>query len=102
MKNLIEKINSAKIIQTEYPDEMLFPKKIQEILYLCTIVADELYIDRHRWYELSTTVYEFEGQYFGIEYVTQCYSESSSIEDMYHTIKAFPMKAVQVTTYEKI
>lgn len=97
---LINKINSLKLIQKDWWEEVEFPQEIQEVLDICKIVDSELDINKHRWYEVSTTVYELNGEYFGIKYVTNTYSESSSIMDMFHTIKAFPMKQIQTVSYE--
>jgi hypothetical protein len=101
MQNLVQKINDAKIIQKEYWEDQSFGEDIDNELGSCKIVDSELDVDKHRWYETSITVYELNGEYFGIRYVTDTFSESSSIEDMFWTIEAFPMKAIQTTTYAK-
>lgn len=98
---LIKKINSLKLIQGEWWEELSFPVEIQEVLDSCKIVDSELDINKHRWYETSITVYELNGEYFGILYVTDTFSESSSISDMFHTVKAFPMKKIEIISYEK-
>lgn len=65
-------------------------------------VASELDIDKRRWYELSTDVYEVDGKYFGVRGATQMYSESSSWSDLSVTWDVFEMKPVQITTYTNI
>ena len=99
---IVEKINNLKKIQKEYWEDVEFPKEIQAILDSCEIVAEGLDVDKHRWYETSTVVYKLNEQYFGITYVTDTFSENSSIEDMYWEICAVPMKQVQTITYEEL
>ena len=98
---LIEQINSSKTVQNESFEEQQLPEKIQNILNECTIVAKNLDIEQHRWYETSVVVYALNGEYFGIRYITNMYSESSDYDDIYFTITAFPMKQVQTVTYIK-
>jgi hypothetical protein len=99
MKELIEKINQANVIQIDGWEEQQFSDEIDKILNQCEIVDTDLDVDKHRWYETSIVVYKLNGEFFGIRYVTDTFSESSSIEDMCWTIKAFPMKEVQTITY---
>ena len=98
---LIEKINSLKIVQTDYPDEFEFPEEIKPFMDDCDIVRESVNTDKRRWYETDITVYEYEGEYFGIRFLTQLYSEQSSIEDIYHILSAIPMKAIQTVSYVK-
>jgi len=97
---LIEKINALKLRQIEYFEDIEYPQEIQDEFDKCEIVASELEVSKHRWYETSVVVYKFNDEYFGIRYVTQCYSEQSDVKDIYHTIKAFPMKIIQTISYE--
>ena len=99
--NIVEKINSLKLIQKKYWEDIEFPEEIQSVLDKCEIVETDLDVDKHRWYETSLVVYKLNDEYFGIRYVTDTFSESSSIEDMYWQICAIPMKQVQKITYEK-
>lgn len=46
------------------------------------IVASGLYVDKHRWYEISTSVYKCEDGFVGVNGVTQTYSENLSCEDI--------------------
>ena len=44
-------------------------------------VADNLEIDNHRWYEISTSVYKLEDGFVGIRGVSAIYSEYMDAED---------------------
>lgn len=96
---LIDKINSLKLIQKEYWEDTEFPQEVQEVLDTCEIVKEGLDVEKHRWYETSVVVGQLNGEYFGIRFVTTVYSESSSIEDVRWKINAFPMKAVLSVDY---
>lgn len=98
---LIENINSLKLIQKECWEDVDFPQEIQEVLDTCNINKTDLDVDKHRWYETSVTVYELNGEHFGIRYVTDTFSEQSSIEDMSWQICAIPMKAIQSVKFVK-
>lgn len=102
VEKLINSINELKLVQNKYWDEMDWPDEIQNILDNCEVVEGGLDVDKHRWYELSTTVYKTkDDEIFGIQYITQLYSESSSYDDIYHYINAFPMGAIESVTYVK-
>jgi len=45
-------------------------------------VATDLTVDRHRWYELSTNVYNCDDGYVGVTGIAQCYDECTSPVDM--------------------
>lgn len=47
----------------------------------CPCVARDLDIDRHRWYEISTSVYHFEDGFVGITGPSKVFSESMSFSD---------------------
>jgi hypothetical protein len=100
-KELVEKINSLKLIQKDYWEDIEFPENIEAILAKCKTVTEYLYPHEHRWYETSIVVYELDGEYFGIRYVTKLYSEPGSIEDIFFTIRASLMKPKQIISYEE-
>lgn len=101
-KELVDYLNSLQILQTSSWDECIsediwdtyFDNKIET-------VETDLNIDRHRWYELSTEVISIRDGYIGIRSVTNCYSESSSVGDMYHLLEFFEMEPEITTTYVK-
>jgi hypothetical protein len=100
IKDIVDKINSLNIIQTEYQDEFVFPEELQDFLINnCSVVKSGLHIDKHRHYETAITVYQYNEKYFGLQFVIDLYSEMSSIEGISHTIKAFSMKQVMKPTY---
>lgn len=58
-------------------------------------------VDKHRWYEVSTTVIEIYGELLGIRHITNMFSESQDWEDCCVTIKFIEMKGVQAVRYEE-
>lgn len=99
VKELVEKINSLEITQTEYFDEQSISEEIDKILEESRIV-DKVSRDIHRWWETSIVVYKInENEYLGIRYVTNLYSEQSDISDVFHTIKAYVMEPKLTITY---
>jgi hypothetical protein len=98
---LINQINNAKITQDTCWDECTLPEEIMQELKKYTVLAEELYIEKHRWYETSIIVYALNDEFIGIEYVTDIYSECTEYEDIEHKIYAIPMLASTVTTYTK-
>jgi hypothetical protein len=63
------------------------------------VVASGLYVDKHRWYEISTSVYKCEDGFVGVSGVSQLYSESSDYEDCYYECIAEEFEPKQITTY---
>jgi hypothetical protein len=64
-----------------------------------TTVKSGLEVDTHRWYELSVTVIEIYGRYLGIRHISNLFSESSSVIDIYHHLEFFEMVPVTVVSY---
>jgi len=102
-KELVEHLNGLKIIQNSSWDECI-PEEIWKEYFegKHKTVDSGLDVDKHRWYETSIEVIEINGGFIGIHSVTDCFSEQSSIEDMFWTLSFFEMKEVKVTSYEKI
>ena len=63
------------------------------------LVASGLSVDKHRWYETSTTVYAVGEWYLGLNEVTDVFSEQMGISDCEVTSNFFEMEAQQSTTY---
>jgi hypothetical protein len=59
-------------------------------------------VNKHRWYETSTSVVEAHGRILGIHHVSNIYSESMSCEDCGHTLKFFEMKEIKTTSFTRI
>ena len=98
---LIEKLNNEKIHQTCFFEDQ---EELQDFLDNWLEVENELDVDKHRWYELSTSVFtdkETKTKYIGICHITNQYSEQSSYEDHYHHYKFFEMEPVQTITYKR-
>lgn len=93
---IINQINSKPIIQnTSYEDQ----EELEFIMPICQEVA-QLDVDKHRHYETSIVVYSYQGEFFGIRVITDMFSDMSSYDDMFWTIKAFRMKEVTIVSYE--
>ena len=96
-KNIIKDVNEAKT------------KSIYDVEEVCTsfygaspqVIRDNMNIDKHRWYEISTTVYKIGEWFIGIRGASKLYSEDSSWEDICVTTIAFEMKEVLSVTYER-
>lgn len=102
---LLEKLNSLKIIQKSFdwledlPDDLY--EQYFENIYIC---ADELDIERHRWYETCIQVFEIPvgeiNRYLGVRYLNNSYSESQMIEDCSHELEFFEMNRTLIPRYE--
>lgn len=63
-------------------------------------VASDLNIDRHRWFEISTNVYECDDGFVGVEGVSEVYSEMMDYRDCDCPCTATEYEAVQTITYK--
>lgn len=103
-KEFLEKLEASNIDQktSEFTEDM--PDELYELWesFDPGIVESDLEIEKHRWYEISTSVYEVDGNYFGVRGATQMYSESSMWSDLFVTWEVFEMKPIQTTTYVSI
>jgi len=110
-KEFIEHLNSLKIVQTG-PWEESIPTDIWDKYFedFYMDLDEGLDVDKHRWYELSTSVLEFENGFLGhkgefilgIRHISNLYSEESSYEDMCHHLEFFEMEPIKTITYVKI
>lgn len=100
-KELVEYLNNLKILQISCWEECI-PEDIWNKYFKDkhTIKEESLNIDKHRWYELSTEVIKINNGFIGVRYISNLYSEQSSYEDMYHTLKFFEMEEVPSVTYK--
>ena len=77
VKDLISYINTNKFYSLQDMEDSLqydleeFPKR----------VAKNLEIDKHRWYEVSTSVYKLEDGFVGIRGVSNIYTENMDAEE---------------------
>jgi len=86
---VIEKVNSTKYWSL-YDFEEDFDLEA---------VASGLYVDKHRWYEISTTVYKCDDGFVGVSGVVQTYSEMMDYSDCLCECSAEEFEPKQVTTY---
>lgn len=72
----------------------------------CVKVAENLDVDKHRWYETSIIVYKVptdDGEkFFGVRACTDLFSESSSYDDICWEMSFFEMAEKQETTYKAV
>ena len=64
-------------------------------------VADNLEIEEHRWYEISTSVYKLEDGFVGIRGVSQIYSEGTTPEDCCTKCSASEYIEIPSVTYKR-
>lgn len=103
-KEFLEKLQSLKLTQQSGDVIEDLSEDVYQIwLNLGTTqVESDLNVDKHRWYEKSTTVYQIGENYLGVRGATQMYSESSSFDDLCIEWEFFEMKPIKITTYEEI
>ena len=64
-------------------------------------VACDLDVDKHRWYEVSTTVVKIYDRFLGIRHIAQTYSENTYVDDCYWDLFFFEMEEVKEITYRE-
>ena len=65
-------------------------------------VAKDIDIDRHRWYELSTTVFKFGDRFLGVRGVSNVFSENMGWGDCDISYDFFEMKEVYTIAYKAV
>ena len=99
---LLKKLNELRLEQRSCWDETIpvvvwakyFKKNYKD-------VASEIDVDKHRWYEISTTVGKIFGRFLGIRHVSNVFSEQMGIEDCAHTLEFHEMEEVEIKSYKK-
>lgn len=103
VKELAEYLNGLKITQKSgYLDdefENSLPVHIYEKYFKNNEVDFDLYLNKHRWYETSTTIYEIDGEYLGCIYVSKVYSESMDVGDVGHQLYFCEYEPIATITY---
>lgn len=66
-----------------------------------TKVAEGLEFDEHRWFSISTDMYQCEDGYVGVTAPSQLKSEMMSWEDTCETATASEYEVVQTVTYKR-
>lgn len=64
-------------------------------------VADNLEIEEHRWYIVTTTVYECEDGFVGIRCTTSLKSEMMDWSDTGYVARAYEYEPIQITSYKR-
>lgn len=95
VKEVIELINNE--------DELYHNSDAKHLLKKHGIkqIACDLDVDRHRWYECATDIYQCEDGYVGITGLSNLYSEMMSPSDCDVHCYAEEYEAVQTITYKK-
>lgn len=92
VKEAIDKINSEKCYSIWDAEDYL------EGDY--KLVASDLEIDRHRWYETSVSVYKLDDGYIGICGLSRIYSELSAAKDFDIQCVADEYEEAQIISYK--
>jgi len=100
-KEFIKKLNESKIRQTDWLEDIEFEdSEMQKFFDASKVLKERLNRDEHRWYELSITVFQGpDGGIFGINSITQLYSEGSSLSDIYYHLQAYEMEEITTVSY---
>ena len=103
MEELIKLLNGLNLSQCSMDWEENIPEEIYVKFFenKSTEVCNQLDVDKHRWYETSTTVIAVNNGFLGINLVTDLFSENMDIEDTGEGISFFEMKELKVISYEQ-
>jgi hypothetical protein len=93
VQDLIELINNSKDLYCLGDVEEIIPKDID-------CVAEELYVNKHRWFSTAVNVYACKNGYVGICGVNTIYSEHMSPRDCNYPCGALEYEPVQITSYK--
>ncbi len=102
--NFLAEVKKNPINQTNTNWEENIPESVWEGHFRenYKILETNLDIDRHRWYERSTTVINIDGRFLGMNLVTNIFSESMGVEDIVSEVLFFEMEEVQTVSYREI
>ena len=99
---LLKILNEANIQQDEMAWEENIPEEIWEELWdRYVVLAEEIDVDKHRWYETSVTVVKIDDRFMGIDHVSNIFSETMHVSDVGYIIKFFEMVEINQPTYIK-
>jgi len=108
VKELVDKLNELNINQTQHGWEENIPKEIWDEYFSgkkYVELARGLEVDKHRWYETTTTVIEFsheigeQQQIMGINHVSDLVSDSMDVDYCDEHLTFSVMKAIPKITY---
>ena len=103
MKELVKILNDLNLSQESADWEENIPEEIYIKFFKnkSTEVCNNLDVDKHRWYETSTTVIAVNNGFLGINLVTDVFSENMDISDCGEGISFFEMQEVKVVSYKQ-
>lgn len=96
VQKLIDYVNSNGFYSMYDFEDSLTDRELE-----LKIVSEDIDVDRHRWYEISTTVYKVEDGYVGIRGISQIYSEYMSDKDCDYLCEASEYEEVQTISYRE-
>ena len=97
VQELIDYVNSNGFHSIYEFEDSLTKEQFKEL----KIIPESIDVDRHRWYEVSTTIYKVEDGYVGIRGVTHLYSEGITYIDCDYLCEASEYEEVQTISYRK-
>lgn len=99
LQELIKELNDLELFQTSFELEEI-PEKYKK--YFKHRVDAEVNVYKFRLYAYSTKVFKFgENEFFGVDVITDLYSEMDSLSDFYNILEFFEMKETKTVTYIK-
>jgi hypothetical protein len=103
LEEIIKELNDLRIIQKSMSWEEDIPEDTWNKYFKdnMKLVKVNLNPDGHRHYELSTSVMEMYNGFLGVQSITNLFSESSSPEDCYVTLRFFEMEEVKIISYRE-
>jgi hypothetical protein len=94
IEDIIRDIDSEKFITVDEAGDYIYSE------YNGKRVAEDLNIDRHRWYEISTIVYKIAPSiYIGLRGISNIYSDTMDYDSLDY-VRAFEMEPIQAITYK--
>ena len=97
VQELIDYVNSNEFYSVYEFENSLTDKQFKEL----KIVPKSIKVDRHRWYEVSTTIYKVDDGYVGVRGVTHLYIESIPYSDCDYLCEASEYEEVQTISYRE-
>ena len=94
VQELINYVNSNIFYSIDEFEDSLIDRQLE-----LKTISEDIETDRHRWYEVSTTIYKVEDGYVGVRGVTHLYSEDMTYSDCAYLCKASEYEEVQTISY---
>ena len=100
---LVKKLNSFKLPQMYLSWDDNIPTKVWDDYFYngeFSVIATEIDIEKHRWYETSMMVVKIFNRYLGIRHVSKICSDSDNVSDTFYITKYFEVFPVKKTIIE--